>query len=65
MGQKAKEGRFRLAEIRIDDQIEALLDPLATAQFQNQAFVQSTGGTIVDILDSGIVLQFSLTQPGL
>jgi hypothetical protein len=49
----------------VDEQVEPLAEPTAGGEAQDQGLVEPPGGTLVDILDAGVLLELGLPQAGL
>ncbi|MNN53045.1 hypothetical protein D3C81_1677780 [compost metagenome] len=57
VGQRAGEPGFSYASRAADDQVQAVAQPLAAAQLQDQRLVQATRAAIIDVFQAGVVAQ--------
>ncbi|OWK35365.1 hypothetical protein PSOLE_46950 [Pseudomonas oleovorans subsp. oleovorans] len=62
VGQGAGQPGFTDTGGAADDQVEAVAQPLTTAQLQDQRLIQSARAAVVDVFEAGVVLEPGLAQ---
>jgi hypothetical protein len=62
--QGTSEPRFAHPGRPAQDQIVVRVDPLAIGELVEQSAVKAAGGSVIDVLDAGLLAQSGIAQPG-